>query len=316
MGMPISVTCQCGARLEIDEKFLGKEVPCPDCGRLLPTQAPAKPPPLDMPNHRRKSGLAVLSLSLALVFGWVPVIGPLAAVLAGLFSLRQISKYPNRLEGANFARAGIILGAVAFLIGPAAWLSPMFILYTDQFIRELKYAGKITYPKDGEVLKNDLLDDPVEFKKADGWATWTVATGNGPTDLLFLVNPYEDAFITCFNVQDINVQAPEDKQKKVLEAVYKSQLINVVGELRNRNLDREGTVIEKEKKLVENDKIQELVVELRLARIERKLLIHYPAKKDHTFKVLVGACRRSDFEHMRVKFAKIFETIRPPLTQP
>src|SRR5437867_2093555 len=108
--MPISVTCQCGARLEIDEKFLGKEIPCPDCQRPLPTKAPPTPPPLDLPSHRRKSGLAVMSLALALA---LPVVGAIAAIITGVLALRQIAKQPNKLEGVTFARAGIIVGGVS-----------------------------------------------------------------------------------------------------------------------------------------------------------------------------------------------------------
>jgi uncharacterized protein DUF4190 len=313
--MPISVTCQCGARLEIDEKFLGKEIPCPDCQRPLPTQASAKPPPLDLPNYRRKSGLAVMSLAIALVFGWVPVIGAMAALVCGIFALRQIAKHPNRLDGAGYARAGIVVAAVALLLTPAALISPMFVLYTDQFIRELKTAGKVTYSTDDpDLFKNDLLNDEVKLKRFPGWAKWTPqggGGGNSPTDLLFLVNTADDAYVTCFNLDDVNVDAPEEKHKKVVDGVYKTQLVHYLGELRHRQL-KEGTLVDS-KKLLKDGRIQELVVDIKLARLERRLLIHYPANGKHTFKVLVGACRHSDFERMQETFRKIFESMQPPL---
>src|SRR6516164_7782191 len=109
--MPISVTCQCGARLEIDEKFLGKEVLCPDCQRPLPTKAPVVPPPLDLPDYRRTSGLAVLSLTLALV-GAFTIVGTLAAIVVGVFALRELGSKSGKLGGVGYARAGIIVGAV------------------------------------------------------------------------------------------------------------------------------------------------------------------------------------------------------------
>ena len=71
-----------GPRLEIDEKFLGKDIPCPDCARPLPTKAPPTPPPLDLPDQHRTSGLAILSLALALV-GAFTLVGTLAAVVFG-----------------------------------------------------------------------------------------------------------------------------------------------------------------------------------------------------------------------------------------
>jgi hypothetical protein len=315
--MPISVTCQCGARLEIDEKFLGKEIPCPDCQRPLPTQAPAKPPPLDLPNYRRKSGMAVLSLTLALVFGWVPIVGPLAAIAFGFFGLRQIAKHPNRLEGGAYARAGIVLGILGLLYSPATLLSPMFVGYTDQFIRELKTAGKIKYGTE-EFYKNEMLQDQVELKRLDGWALWTASqlgVANTPTDPMFLVNNRDDAYISCLNLDDVNAPNADEKQKRVLEAINKSQLVYYLAELRGRTMEGMGTVAEKDKKLVDNGKIQEFVVEQRLGRVDRKLLVHYTTNKDkeHTFKVLVGACRRGDFERMQEKFREVFATIRPPL---
>ena len=36
--MAVSLKCGCGARLEIDDKFAGKVIPCPDCQRPLTEQ--------------------------------------------------------------------------------------------------------------------------------------------------------------------------------------------------------------------------------------------------------------------------------------
>src|SRR5579859_5391625 len=47
-GMAISLTCSCGARLEIDDKFAGQAIPCPDCQQPLNTAA-ATPVPPDRP---------------------------------------------------------------------------------------------------------------------------------------------------------------------------------------------------------------------------------------------------------------------------
>ena len=260
-------------------KFLGKKS-VPRLSRPLPTQA-AKPP-LDLPNYRRKSGMAVLSLTLALVFGWVPIVGPLAAIAFGFFGLRQIAKHSNRLEGGAYARAGIVLGILGLLYSPATLLSPMFVGYTDQFIRELKTAGKIKYGNE-EFYKNEMLQDQVELKRFDGWALWTnsaVGANSMPTDPMFLVNNRDDAYISCLNLDDVNAPNADEKQKRVLEAINKSQLVHYLAELRGRTLDNLGTVSEKDKKLVDNGKFQELVVEQRLGRIDRKLLVHYTTNKD------------------------------------
>src|SRR5262245_38061771 len=124
--MPISVTCQCGAKLEIDEKFLGKEIPCPDCNRPLPTKPPVAavaPPPLDLPDYRRTSGLAVLSLTLALV-GAFTIVGTIAAIVVGVLALKEIAGKSGKLDGVNFARAGIVVGAVFTFVTIAILISP------------------------------------------------------------------------------------------------------------------------------------------------------------------------------------------------
>lgn len=303
--MPLSVTCQCGARLEIDEKFLGKEIPCPDCQRPLPTTPVATPPPLDLPNHRKTGGLAVLSLTLALV-GAATIVGTIAAIVTGVFALKQIAKHPNKIDGANFASAGIILGGVFTFLTLAALVSP-FVFGIDQFLRELVMAGRITY------TASDTFDipDKVEVKRLDNWARWSVTnlpTANNESDVLILVNTTEDAYVSCLNALDVVVDEPEEKQKKVLEHVYKSELISLLGRLHGSALNREGTVVDK--KLVANGRTQEVVLDLRLDGLDRRLLIQYPANEKINLRIVVGAARRNRFERLQKDFHKMFESVR------
>src|SRR5207302_8262451 len=103
--MTLSLTCTCGARLEIDDKFAGQPINCPDCQRAL--QAPAA----KEATGRRTSGLALASILLALI-GAFTVVGTLAAVVLGVLALLQIAGKPDRLAGKGYALAGILLGVL------------------------------------------------------------------------------------------------------------------------------------------------------------------------------------------------------------
>src|SRR5688572_1436505 len=104
--MSISLTCSCGARLEVDAKFAGQTIACPDCHKPLAVTPPPPPP-------KRTSGLALSSLLLALV-GAFTVVGSLAAIVLGAIAYRRIPKQAG-VTGQSYAKAGMILGA-AFTI--------------------------------------------------------------------------------------------------------------------------------------------------------------------------------------------------------
>ena len=135
--MPISVTCECGSRLEIDEKFLGKEIPCPDCQRPLPTKPPPTPPPLDLPDNRRTSGLAILSLTLGLV-GSCTVIGSLAAIGVGIWAIKVIGR-SKKLDGLNLARAGVVVGGIGIFATLVMLITPFGL---DGVFRVLAFLGR------------------------------------------------------------------------------------------------------------------------------------------------------------------------------
>src|SRR5262249_37480062 len=112
-SMPLSLTCSCGVFLEVDDKFAGQKINCPDCQAAL--QVPAL-----QRSATHTSGLAIASLMLALV-GAFTVVGTVAAVGLGALALRQIRKRPEEIAGRNMAQAGIILGSVLTLLSLAAY---------------------------------------------------------------------------------------------------------------------------------------------------------------------------------------------------
>jgi hypothetical protein len=100
--MTLALTCDCGARFEIEDTLAGQEVICPDCEQKI--QAPAaKQPTL------RTNDFALLSTVLALV-GAFTVLGTVAAVVVGVIALVQIGRHRDRYAGSGFALFGISAG--------------------------------------------------------------------------------------------------------------------------------------------------------------------------------------------------------------
>lgn len=317
--MPISVTCQCGAKLEIDEKFLGKEVPCPDCNRPLPTKAAAVPPPLQLPEYTRTSGLAVLSLVLALV-GAFTIVGTIAAIVVGVFAIKEIAGSSKKLGGVGFARAGIVVGAVGTFLTLAAFISPT-VLGVDVFLRELAFAGRIQYSNNEFAASTHTQRGNIKLKRPTPptqWASYLSRAAqlkNFDNDDLILVNVRENAFIAC---QTVNFnEAAEDEAdllKKVLVRFHRSELVDLIGRLRDNALTHEGTVAEEKIiKVFDRDAKKEIdkkevVLDLRLGRNDWRFLIQYPAHDLDKATILVGAARRSNFERMKDDFHSAFDS--------
>jgi len=314
--MPLSVTCQCGARLEIDDKFLGKEVPCPDCNRPLPTTpvaAPpvvAAPPPLDLPDYRRTSGLAVLSLALALV-GMFTIVGTIAAIVVGVLAVKEISARPTRLEGLSYARAGIVVGIVGTFLTLIALASPT-VFGLDAFLRELAFAGRIRWDSKDVIESTRGQEVSIEMKRPSAdWGAY-VPPNNQPNNLepddIIMINPRDDAYIALFSFDAERGENDDDRQKKVLERFYRCELVSILGRLQGKPLDGTGTVVGTES--VNNDTKKEVTLDLRLAGVDRRFLIQYRAK-DVPVSVLVGSARVNNFDRLRDVFRKTFDTKKP-----
>lgn len=310
--MPISVTCQCGAKLEIDEKFLGKDVPCPDCQRPLPTKAPPAPPPLDLPDYRRTSGLAVLSLALALV-GAFTIVGTLAAIVVGVFALRDIAAKSKKLEGLGYARAGIAVGATFTFITLAALASP-YVLGLDALIRQLALASRVQYPADKIITSTHggKRDDVELTRPSNLWGSYispTVLPNNVESDDLILINIDEDAYIACQTVNFEGAQDNEDeKLDNILKRFYKSELVNLLGRLNGKPLGRTGDIVDN--RLVEGDRKREVTLDLNLG-VPRRIVLQFKADdKTGPLVVLVGAARKGRFERLTDDFHKTFESFK------
>ncbi len=204
--MAISLTCSCGARLEIDDKFAGQAIPCPDCQRPLNTAAGTPEPP-DLP----VSGLALTSLILALVGAFVPLV-PIAAIVVGYLATAADRAGAERIGGLRFAHAGMIVGGVCTLLTLGAFLSDE-ILGVDSLLREWRYAAQMNYATDAAGFYTSPLGQDERLGLQRPSRAWGRLQARGQSgDTLTLLNLREDAQIVClpFNGAD-DEQSARDK---------------------------------------------------------------------------------------------------------
>lgn len=305
VAMSISVTCVCGARLEIDEKFLGKEIPCPDCQRPLPTKTAVAPPPLELPDNRHISALAPLSLAVGLV-GAFTIIGSLIAIGLGWLALKQIARRPGKLEGTPIAKAGMIVGGVGLVLTLAALLSPV-VFGIDRFLREMAMGPFLTYPTDDRIEAGDVTMN----RPGGGWGQFKTPNtpGNLAGNALILYNVHADAYIGCQIVEVDGGLKNDELEKKVLEQVFKSELIDRAGRLKAREFAGDWSIAERK---ALGNKTQELTVDLVLAGIPRRLLIRYTTPPDQAKSslILVGCARANTYPALEDEFRKSFDSWR------
>ena len=297
--MPISLTCRCGAKLEIDDKFAGQSIPCPDCNRPLTATAPAPAP-------TTTSGLAVLSLLLALV-GAFTVVGPIAAVVCGFLAYRQITQNPSSgVGGIRVAKAGMILGGVFTVVGLGAFLS-RDLLGLDGLLREIDWAGKLEFPPELNYQK-ERFEDRQRISISRPSAAWgvlkTLPTGAKSSDNLMLVDARDDAQILCLSE---NFDPQDDLaglRSKAIDSFRGSELVKLIGRLaedpaaplKERNINPIGG---------ENTRIQEFLIDATLGGIERTFLFRV-LPDGSRLSIIVGGARKH-------RFARWEETLRRTL---
>jgi hypothetical protein len=96
------LTCDCGARFEVEDTLAGQEVACPECQQPVKVPARHKVPP-------RTSAYALASVAVALIGAFTPA--SLVAIGLGIAALVSIRRHRGRVTGAGFAVFGIVLGA-------------------------------------------------------------------------------------------------------------------------------------------------------------------------------------------------------------
>jgi hypothetical protein len=184
----ISITCACKSRLEVDEKFAGQTITCPDCQK-----------PLSIPEPEmitvRTSGFALTSLILAIV-GAFTILATVAAVVFGLLALWHIRRYPRRITGERYAVAGIVLGGVFTLMSIFLYAAP-HLMGIDFLLRKSQWLGRLHYPPELEINRSR---EGYTIKRPS--TTWGVLRDEQKyaTDQfqhLLMVQPAKSAFVFC-----------------------------------------------------------------------------------------------------------------------
>jgi hypothetical protein len=187
--MPVSLTCSCGVFLEVDDRFAGQTITCPDC------QKPIQAPPLE-PLPQRTSGLALASFVGALVGAFTVVIPFVSAVL-GLLALRKIARHRDRLAGRKIALAGVLLGLAFGGAGLYAYRAGL--IDPDRFINRLPLAGTVETGGDLVIIRS--REGYSIERPSDKWGIWHQKSSDDNAapvgEDLVLLNPGQDAYITC-----------------------------------------------------------------------------------------------------------------------
>ncbi|MBY0232237.1 MAG: hypothetical protein K2W96_23405 [Gemmataceae bacterium] len=132
--MPIALTCDCGARFEIEDSYAGRDWPCPDCG--APVRAPVK-----ANASPRPSLLALLAAGLALA-GAFTLVGSVAAAILGLVAWLQVRASKGQVAGGRIALAALAGGVMLTVATFFVWRSPaMFPL--GLWLRRQAFAGQL-----------------------------------------------------------------------------------------------------------------------------------------------------------------------------
>jgi hypothetical protein len=281
--MAISLKCVCGARLDIDDSFQGKKIPCPDCNRLLDTNPPLGPP-------RYTSGWALASLILPLV-GMLTLILPITGAVCGFIALRQIKRDPT-LGGVRFARAGIILGVnLAILSLTALTLGEFFnldgMLRVFMAPREYARASGDMYVQ-GVPPQQETVTFGLRLPNR-GWVKVPVKNADDGVDLT-LRHYWFDMCAVCFAIV---VDPDDDVRMKAIQRFRETKLAKDLHhdpDVPAPSPDQIKTIGESK----DTGPRQEFEVDLTLGGIPRVFLFKTWSEKSRLNVVVVG-CRKSRF---------------------
>jgi hypothetical protein len=295
--MTLAINCTCGAHLELDDRFAGQTIACPDCKK--PLQAPSLTSPA-----LRTSGLALASLILALV-GAFTVVGTIVAVVLGFLALRQIRRQPELLTGKRFALAGMGAGAVLTVVSLFAYFkTELFGL--DRLLRMPMWAGKLDYSETEIASGGIILKRP-----NDHWGHYRPKETRddfGQTarpEFVILVNLKEDAHAIGFSFP--KGQLPDNFEEAVIAKFLRSELVRLLTPKRNSLPDH--TESERKQIQMENSRKEELILDVRLGRHERTFWVRYFPSGDEIFVVAAGA-RRNRFSALKSQLEQIVESFK------
>lgn len=306
--MSLSLSCTCGARLEVDDKFAGQTITCPDCNK--PILAPVPPKPANT-----TSGLALASFILALA-GAFTVVGTIAAMVCGFLGLREIDRSPEPMGGRNFARAGIIIGGIWTVLALAAFFTLERLGFDGFLLRSLELAGKIDYGSeliltdDGSLVGHFSIERP-----SIAWGKLKAGTSVPLSESQFemtLVNVREDAQIVCI-LKNLDRQEPlEVCREKGQQMFQNSRLIKLLSRRPlDSNQDDPGAAVEmRDYRQVGESDIQEFYLDMRLSGIDRTFLVRVHREGSRVC-VVAGGARKNRFGKLKKQIEESVESFNP-----
>jgi hypothetical protein len=302
--MSLSLTCACGARLEVDDKFAGQVITCPDCNRPLTAPLPERSP-------TRTSGLALAAFILALV-GAVSVIGTVAAIGCGLLALRKIKRSAEPIGGKNFARAAVILGSVFTLLTLAAFLS-MERLGLDGFLRSLQMAGSVELDQELTLQIGSPMGGSRGFSLQRPSRTWGKLKSNqnappiGREDLLelTLINVWRDAQIVC--LAD-SIPHKFDAREEAMAMLQMSRLMKMLARLPAHD---PGPALDSvyDLKQLPDSETEEFYLDARLGGIDRTFLVRV-LRDGPRVAVVAGGTRKNRFAKLEPQLREGVESFK------
>jgi hypothetical protein len=299
--MPVSLTCSCGVFLEVDDRFAGQTITCPDCGK------PLQAPPLE-PLPQRTSGLALASLIGSLV-GAFTVVVPFVSALLGLAAVRQIARNRERLAGHNIALAGIVLG-LAFGAG-GLYVFRTGLIDPDRLINRLPLAGKVETGGDLEIIRS--REGYRITRPSDKWGIWhQQATEDNAAPVgepLVLLNPGQDAYVTCLVTRSGDGESLQQCKTKALDEFREPNFSGSADLMRNppRLIERTSQPLPK------GNKIEgiELLLEKTHVGLNRTYLVRViKSEVSPDVFLLVASARKSRFPRLEAELRAILDTFQ------
>jgi hypothetical protein len=312
--MALALTCDCGARFEVEDTLAGQEVSCPECQQALKAPALQALPV-------QTSALAIASAVLALA-GAFTVVGTLAAVGVGVAALVSIARHRDRLAGTGFAVFGIVAGGTltgltllalttSELFGLGGWFREKTM--ADQLDTsgplEVVVAAQgfaITRPSEkwGQAAAN-ALDDPI-------------LAGLQQDRNLLLVQPARNAFVdvrVVRNSKGLTVDSCREEVLKELESVPDNPFLDADPEdgLQPRRPGRASTLkVDSDRQLpaLEGADGREMVVDIRRAGQAWRFLVRYYKKPGRPLYVLRAYTQKRNFRRVEEELRRALDSFR------
>jgi hypothetical protein len=202
--MPLSLTCDCGARFELEDALAGQSVSCPECQAAL--KAPAAKNAVV-----RTSGFALASTVLALV-GAFTVVGTLAAVVLGIIGALVVVRDREHKSGLGFSIFGIVFGTL--FTGLTLWSlssGELFGLVRRQQMADQLEAADPKAPLDVKENGFSLAKPSAKWAKAKKDFQYPNVQPLLRDEAVLLVQPDAFAFV--------DVQIDSDARQRIEDAV-------------------------------------------------------------------------------------------------